>query len=82
MLGRDPVLRISGRVIFELGGYGIATGVADGAAVFVVNEEENVGFEGAGVVADKFDVVAGTKNRFPRRDGESGEEIKGVFGVV
>ena len=73
MFGRDPVLRISGRVIFELGGYGIATGAAGATAV---------GFEGAGVVADKFDVVAGTKNRFPRRDGESGEEIKGVFGVV
>lgn len=80
MFGRDPVLRISGRVIFELGGYGIATGVAGRAAVSVVNE--NVGFEGAGVAADKFDVVAGTKKRFPRRDGESGEEIKGVFGVV
>ena len=65
MFGRDPVLRISGRVIFELGGYGIATGVAGGAAVFVV-DEENVGLEGAGVAADKFDVVAGTKNRFPQ----------------
>ena len=81
MFGRDPVLRISGRVIFELGGYGIATGVAGGTSVFVI-DEVNVGFEGAGVVADTFDVVAGTKKRFPRRDGESGEEIKGVFGVV
>jgi hypothetical protein len=55
--------------------------VAGGAAVVVV-VDENVGFEGAGVAADILDVVAGTKKRFPRRDGESGEEIKGVLGVV
>jgi hypothetical protein len=55
--------------------------VAGGAALAVV-DDENVDFEGAGVAADKFDVVAGTKKRFPRRDGDSGEEIKGVFGVV
>lgn len=56
--------------------------MAGGAAVVVV-DDESVGFEGAaGVAADMLDVVAGTKKRFPRRDGESGDEIKGVFGVV
>lgn len=84
MFGRDPVLRISGRVIFALGGKGIATGVAGGAPAGVV-EAVNTDFEGVSVdevFVDKFEVVAVTKKRFPRRDGDSGEEIKGVFEFV
>ena len=34
-----------------------------------------------GMNVDTCDVVAGTKKRLPRRDGDRGEEINGVFGV-
>lgn len=43
VFGSEPVLRITGRVIFALGGNGIATGVADGfAAAVVVFEDDNL----------------------------------------
>lgn len=78
VFGREPVLRITGRLIFALGGNGIATGVVDGVAAVGLS----VAFVGAGAVnVDTCDVVAGTKKRLPRRDGDRGEEINGVFGV-
>lgn len=77
VFGSEPVLRITGRLIFALGGNGIATGVAE-----VVVAVDAVDLAGAvAVKVETCDVVAGTKKRLPLRDGDKGEEMNGVFGV-
>jgi hypothetical protein len=84
VLCREPVLRITGRLIFALGGKGIAKGVdccsgcCVGVCVGVVEKVEKVGVF---VFVDKHDVVAGTKKRLPLREGERGEEINGALEV-
>jgi hypothetical protein len=75
---REPVLRITGRLIFALGGKGMANGVVDCCCVGVCVGVVEVGVF---VFVDKHDVVAGTKKRLPLREGERGEEMNGALEV-